>query len=385
MTPILSYCMNVHPGETTAELIDLLRGPAARVRAAWRGEEPMGAGLWLPLASAREIATSVDAAARVRDALSEAGLFAFTANAFPLGGFHDARVKEAVYQPTWLEAERLEFTRHACRALARLLPEGARGSVSTVPVGYKAFGQDDRFAEAGANLARLADFLLELEAETGKEISLALEPEPLASLETTAEAIAFLEAHVFSAGARGSASEADVRRLIGVCVDTCHLACEFEHIPTSLRDLERAGVRVVKGQLSSALELREPATNAAGRERLASFDEPRYLHQTVGQTDSGELIRANDLPDFLASDAFGDATVARTHFHVPLSWGGDAVLGTTRAVLEEGLAALARATDHLEVETYTFAVLPEADRARYGDDVVNMIAAELRWVDERLP
>ncbi len=404
--PALGYCLNVHPAETVDALVAALEGPA-RAAAAAAGA-PLGAGLWLPREVASALATDDGAVERVRAALAAGGLFAFTANAFPIGGFHAARVKEAVYRPTWLEPLRLDFTLDACRALARLLPPGARGSVSTVPVSFRAFGHDDptapTLARAGALLGAAALALRRLEGETGRALALALEPEPRCTLETTGEAAAFLEAHVFggagrdvlrAAGLPDEEAEAELRDRVGLCVDACHLACVFEPLPEALEALARRGVRVVKAQLSSALELRLPADRPAARARLAGFAEPRYLHQTHGQRPgpAGAPVRVDalDLPDALAADgalapAFEGVDVLRTHFHVPLAWPGDgddvpegARLTTTRPELERGLAALARATDHLEVETYTFDVLPAAVRAQVGGDVAAMTAREVAW------
>jgi hypothetical protein len=395
----LSYCMNVHPGEGLEELLATLRGPAHRVREEWRPQGRMGAGLWLPAATAQAIAHDPSAAARVREALAEAGLFAFSVNAFPFGGFHAAEVKSRVYRPTWAEPERLAYTEDACRALAALLEEGGRGSVSTVPVGYKAFGAVHSTSQAaGAALGRLTSSLEDLEAETGRSLAVALEPEPLAVLETVDETIAFLEQHVFrgpgaqalaeAGGPGGEAGEAALRRRVGVCVDTCHLACEFEDLSAGVGRLRSAGVVVVKAQLSSALELRHPASNAAGLARLLAFAEPRYLHQTLGLR-GGQRVSFEDLtaltnPEGELVDRAAACEVLRTHFHVPLCWEGDEHLGTTRSDLLSGLSALAGATDHLEVETYTFEVLPAAVRARYGDDVVQMVAAELAWTEAAL-
>ncbi len=395
--PLLSYCHNVHPAETVDALVAVLAGPAARVRAAWRPDQRMGAGLWLPLEVARAVATDDGAADRVRGALEAAGLFAFSVNAFPIGGFHAARVKETVYSPSWLDAARVDYTRLACRALARLLPEGARGSVSTVPVAWRPFAEHDDacFARAGEHLAEVVADLLLVEDATGHELALALEPEPRCALETTAELVGFLERHVFAGAgrtrleARGlprEGAEAALRRHVGACVDACHLSVVFEPVDAALARLDAAGVRVVKAQLSAALDVERATTNAAGRRRLAAFDEPRYLHQTFGLTPAGEVVGAPDLRDAL--DAAGELTAPfaaaerlRTHFHVPLHWPGDADLGTTRGELEAGLGALVRATDHLEVETYTFDVLPQALR---GGDVVAMVTEELRWAEAAL-
>lgn len=397
--PVLTYCLNVHPAERLDELVALLRGPAARVRALWSPDRPRGAGLWLPLAAAAELARDEGAVERARAALDEAGLFACTANAFPIGGFHAASVKRAVYRPTWSDPARLDYTRLAARALARLLPEGEPGTLSTVPISYRAFGEDEAGLERAArHLGQLALDLRRLEEESGRPLALALEPEPLCTLETTAEAVAFVEERLLrgpgreplrAAGLSASQAEAELRRRIGVCLDVCHLACQFETVDEALTRLAAAGVRVVKAQLSSALELTRPATNEPGRRRLAAFAEPRYLHQSIGLTAAGQRLVAEDLPDLLDGEArlapaFEAAERVRTHFHVPLCWGGDPELGTTRAVLEDGLAALARATDHLEVETYTFSVLPPADLARYEGDVVRMVVEELRWTEAAL-
>lgn len=396
--PILSYCMNVHPGEGLDDLVGHLTGPTRRVREALGRSGPMGAGLWLPGPVARAVVVDVAARERVRAALAEAGLFAYTVNAFPIGGFHAASVKREVYRPSWSDPRRLAYTLDACRALAALLPDGGRGSVSTVPVTYGAFPDADAPEEAAAQLGRAALALQRLEEETGRSVALALEPEPLAYLETAAEAAAFFERHLLGGAGRAAveagglgreAAEAALRERLGVCLDTCHLACAFEPIPAALETLAAAGVRVVKAQLSSALELVAPDASPAGRRRLAGFAEPRYLHQSIGLRPGGERVHAEDLGDLLDERAelrglFHGVEAVRTHFHVPVCWAGDGVLGTTQAVLADGLAAVAAATDHLEVETYTFDVLPAAERARYGGEVERMLAAELAWVSGRL-
>jgi len=391
--PILSYCTNVHPGESFAELLELIRGPLARVKREFSPDAPLGAGLWLPADAATTLAQDPGAAAEARAALAEGGLFAYTVNAFPIGGFHERRVKERVYRPTWLDPARRRYTEAACRALAALLPEGERGSVSTVPVSYKAFGDSDRLAAAGAQLGELAANLERLEAETGRELSLALEPEPLAQLETTSETLAFLREQVFSgagraafvaAGGPARDAEARLRRRVGICIDTCHLSCRYEDLLLSLEEISREGARVVKVQLSSALELMRPAERPEALARLVGFSEPRYLHQTLAETPTGVVALA-DLPDVLCAEGnlrpdLAAASRLRTHFHVPLCWAGDAELGTTRPDLERALGALVEACDHLEIETYTFDVLPEAERARFGHDPVRMIVAELEWM-----
>lgn len=385
MAPILSYCTNVHPAEGLGELLALVEGPLARVRSAWRGDAPMGAGLWLTAATARVLAQDPAACDRLRAALEAAGLFAFSVNAFPAGSFHAPRVKEAVYRPTWAEPERLRYTLDAATALARLLPPGAEGSLSTVPVGYSGFGMgEDALEAAAANLRRAAEELERLSVESGRSLRLGLEPEPLAVLETVAEAVRFLRDRVYRGLGRG---EAVARARVGLCVDACHLACVFEDLEAALARAAAAGVPVVKGQLSSALELPRPAENPAGCARLRAFAEPRYLHQCCALVgDPPRRIAANDLDDLFAGEAlhpaFETAARVRSHVHVPLCWEGDDSLRPTRG--ERDAELLARATPHLEVETYTWGVLPSTVRSASGGRLEEAIVAELRWAEERL-
>jgi hypothetical protein len=74
-------------------------------------------------------------------------------------------------------------------------------------------------------------------------------------------------------------------------------------------------------------------------------------------------LRWPDLPGALAGLA-GSPVVdeLRVHMHVPLDWPGDGVLGTTRELLTPAFwrAVASGVCPHLEVETYTYAVLPPA-------------------------
>lgn len=392
--PTLGYCLNVHPGESLREIVATIRGPVARARAKL-GWPKLPVGLWLPAPVAHEVAHEAGALDALVAALGEAGAVPFTVNAFPVGGFHDEVVGREVYKPTWASGDRLAYTLDVAAAFAMLLPAGASGSISTVPVGYTTSSQDTaELDRAGETLAIAAASLERIFERTGRSLVLALEPEPLAVLETSKEAVAFLQERVFSGRGRFAVermldldegrAEAVIRARVGVCLDACHHAVAFEPIADALATYGRAGVRVGKAQLSSALAVR-PAENARGVARLRTFDEPRWLHQTFARR--GETIEkveqiaeAFDGPAF----RFGDADEVRSHFHVPLAWEGGDGLGTTRDELRAALPAIARATDHLEVETYTWTVLPQERRAQFGGDVVSMVAAELAWAREAL-
>jgi sugar phosphate isomerase/epimerase len=360
----LAYCSNVHPADDLDGVAAQLERYAARVRE--RLDVPvLGVGLWV---AAPALGDDVDAAAgRLRGRLDRLGLEVVTLNGFPYQAFHADVVKLDVYRPNWADDRRRDYTLGLARLLAALLPaDVTEGSISTLPLGWRTEWDKADQAAGRRALERVALALEELEQQTGKRIRLALEPEPGCTIETVAQASAFLS---------GLAPE-----WIGLCLDACHLAVQFESPAGAVEALSQAGVPVVKAQVSSALRVSEPA-GEEGRAFLDDFAEPRFMHQVrecVGATVAG----VDDLPD-----ALGGGLPARdewrVHFHVPVH----AAEHTTQGELEATLAALvggpAPVTRHLEVETYTWGVLPDGHG---GDDdgLVAGLAAELAWTRDRL-
>jgi hypothetical protein len=394
--PHLTYCTNIHPGESWAEVRHNLERYVVPVADAL-GVRPFGVGLRLSGQAARELARPPELAA-LRDLLAKHDLYVFTLNGFPYGAFHGQRVKEQVYLPDWLDDERLRYTNQLAELLAALLPLGVEGSVSTVPGAFRT--RVDGSADEQRMAERMVDhvaFLCELRRRTGRRINLALEPEPCCQLETLAEAAAFFREHLFSersaarlaerTGLAPAAAAAALRRHLTVCLDACHAAVEFESLDAALSQLEAVGVRVGKIQLSSGLRI--PRVDAHTPARLAPFADDVYLHQVVDACD-GRLARHVDLPDALAAArqyAPDEAHEWRIHFHVPVFLERFAAepgqLESTQPFLAELLERQKRApfAPHLEVETYTWDVLPEAHRT---SDVASAVARELRWVLERL-
>jgi hypothetical protein len=389
----LTYCTNIHPGESWPEVRANLERflPAVKRRVAASRE--LGVGLRLSAAAADEL-RHPDRIEELRDFLRREGLYVFTINAFPYGPFHGRRVKEEVYLPDWRDEERLRYSDVAADLLSRLLPDDSEieGSVSTVPGAFKpnaaAPADVERIAEL---LIRHAAFLSRLRAERGRTISLALEPEPACFLETIEESVAFFENRLFSRGAvarmceltglQRGAAEAALRRHLGLCYDLCHGAVEFEDPGRSLGLLRRAGIRIGKVQVTAGL--RFPRIDRRVQELLQPFDDAVYLHQVVERGPRG-LVRYVDLPQaFAGLGAGGGDREWRVHFHVPVFMADLGPFGSTQdfvaAMLERhGAEPL---SDHLEVETYTWNVLPERYRAV---DVVEAIARELEWVIDRL-
>jgi len=425
----LTYCSNIHPGESWAEVRANLERHLLAVRARVAPDAAFGVGLRLSARAAAELAAPA-ALAELRAFLARERLYVFTLNGFPYGAFHGTRVKEAVYLPDWRSAERLAYTNRLADLLAALLPAGddddraIEGSVSTVPGAFKpALGGEDDVARIVEHLLQHVAHLVALRARSGRVVTLALEPEPHCLLETTAEAVAFFTRRLFApaaverlavlAGLDAGAAEQSLRRHLGLCLDLCHAAVEFEDAATSFDALEAAGIRLLKIQVSAGLRL--PALDADALAALARFDDAVYLHQVV-QRDAGAthaphspevpdaptakhaLSRFADLPAAFAALAAERAAAAganananaalagrewRVHFHVPVFLQALPPFASTQPFLRKALA-LQRArprAPHLEVETYTWDVLPAAYRQGSVDDAV---ARELAWTRAEL-
>ncbi len=273
----LAYCSNVHPADDLDGVSAQLERYAARVRERL-DVSSLGVGLWV----AAPAVADADAADRLADQLRRLSLEVVTLNGFPYKAFHAPVVKLGVYWPHWAQDERREYTLGLARLLARLLPEDVdHGSISTLPLGWREGWSD---ADQAGALRGLADVAVELEriaATSGRRIRLALEPEPGCTVETIAQAADALA---------GLAPE-----WIGVCLDACHLAVQFETASEAVAQLRSSGVPIVKTQVSSALRVDDPSS-AEGRELLARFDEPRFLHQTRERV-NGAVSGVDDLPD----------------------------------------------------------------------------------------
>jgi sugar phosphate isomerase/epimerase len=388
----LTYCTNIHAGESWPEVRAALTKYLPEVKRQVAPERPFGVGLRLSAVAAQALREPA-AMEQLRALLAASNGYVFTINGFPYGPFHGRRVKEAVYQPDWRHEERVAYSNLLADLLIELLPDDGplEGSISTVPGTFKPLAEDPGAIEQIArNLIRHAAHLVQIERNIGRTIALALEPEPYCYLETIAETVRFFEQHLFArpavaqlveqTGASRSDAEAALRRHLGVCYDVCHAAVEFEDPAGSLEALRRAGIAIPKLQLSAALRI--PEVGPATADQLRPFDEPVYLHQVVERR-GGRLIRHLDLPDALATVAHSAGAEWRVHFHVPIFLAELKDFSTTQAFLRQILALHRREpiSAHLEVETYTWDVLPE----RYRQiEVASAIARELAWVVEQL-
>lgn len=383
----LTYCLNIHPAETWEACRDALNGPVATVRKAVAPDQTFDVGLRFS-AIAVEALAEPDARAELKQILADNDFRAITVNGFPYGPFHGTRVKEDVYQPDWTKPERLAYTTGLIELMADIGPDDTPTSLSTVPGTYKPLAAGRETVMAG-NLLRAAAFAIQTEQDTGRTVQIAIEPEPFCFLETIAETVDFFRDHLFSAEAvettarftgLTTAEAADaLPRHLGLCYDVCHAAVEFEDPAGSLAALRDAGVPVHKLQLSAAL--RVPCVDAAARAALASFDESTYLHQVVSRRGAALAFEHDLAPALARADTDGEEW--RVHFHVPLFVADIPPFATTQDFLAEILAIHRDnpISPHLEVETYTWGVLPPDLR---GETIEADIARELNWVLDRL-
>ncbi|HEY6891493.1 MAG TPA: metabolite traffic protein EboE [Solirubrobacter sp.] len=357
----LAYCSNVHPADDLDGVAAQLERYTARVRS--KLDVPvLGIGLWVAAPALADEA----AADRLAAQLARLSLEVVTLNGFPYKAFHAPVVKRDVYWPHWAQDDRREYTLGLARLLAKLLPEDVvEGSISTLPLGWRE-GWDDAAQDIALRaLADLAVELEEIEAATGKRIRLALEPEPGCTVETIAQACDAIG---------GLAPD-----WIGVCLDACHLAVQFEDPAEAVELMRAKNVAIVKTQVSSALRVPSPGT-AEGRELLARFNEPKFLHQ-VRECVNSHVEGTDDLPEALEGGLPGRREW-RVHFHVPVNTAEH----TTQDELSATLAALAGGpsplTRHFEVETYTWSVMRDAPQDDEG--LVAGLAGELEWTRDRL-
>ncbi len=377
----LGYCTNVHPAEDLAGILDQLDTYALPVRETL-GADLLGLGLWLAAPVAAELAGDAAARRRLRAELAARGLEVVTLNGFPYAAFQAPVVKGAVYRPDWTEAARLAYTLDLARVLADLLPDdAARGSVSTLPLAWREPWDPARSEETRRRLDQLAAGLAAVERDTGRPVRVGFEPEPGCLVETTTQAVGVL-------------SGMDTGHL-GICLDLAHLACAWEEPAAALARLRGANLPIVKVQVSAALEATDPAGDA---DALRRWVEPRFLHQTrsagCAAASAGQRVPPDPADPAWAADDLDAALDAalpgpwRVHYHVPLHAPPEPPLGSTLPVLRAALAALfdgpAAGCDHLDVETYTWGVLPEARRPRTDADLAAGIAAELAFARDEL-
>ncbi len=389
----LTYCTNIHPGETWEEVFRTLQAYVPPLRQALAPGQPFGIGLRLPNAASLELMQPGRLAA-FAEWLTGQDAYVSIINGFPYGSFHRQRVKDEVLRPDWTTTDRYEYTIRLARILAQLLPEGMDGGVSTSPITYRhwheAGEQEKMLKKACLHLAAAIGVLHQIRQETGKLIHLDIEPEPDGWMDTTANTIAFFKEQFIpravtqlqvTLGLHASAAQEVIGTHLQLCYDVCHFAVMHEDPATALQQLEQAGIRIGRAQISAALKAEIPS-GEVGRQALAAqfgqFADSVYLHQVAARMPDGTIAQFGDLPPALETLATTRATQWRSHFHVPVFVRDYGLLQSTQDDIVKVLQLQREKpfTRHLEVETYTWEVLP----ADLKLDLTASIRRELEWV-----
>jgi hypothetical protein len=393
----LTYCSNIHAGENWDEHFEKLKENIPLVKKAVSPLQPFGIGLRLSNIASLELRKEKKLQ-EFQSWLNKNDCYVFTMNGFPYGNFHHAKVKDKVHAPDWTQADRVSYTIRLAQLLSVLLPADLDGGISTSPLSYRFWftpeNQENVFEIATLNILLVVSELIRIKRSTGKLIHLDIEPEPDGLLGEGKEFIDWFVQYLLPMGIPflqdrfgldDLAAETAIREHVQLCYDVCHFAVCYEDHEAILQQIRNLGIKTGKIQISAALKATlepDPIARKEVIDAFSAFNEPTYLHQVVALRKDGSLQRYPDLPDAL-TDAGNQAIKEwRAHFHVPLFIENYGVLQSTRQDIQQVLTVQQQVpfTTHLEIETYTWEVLPDAMRLPLTGSIIR----EIQWVVDLL-
>ncbi|MGP1992871.1 metabolite traffic protein EboE [Zobellia laminariae] len=388
----LTYCTNIHPGFDWKTTFDSLKEHVPQIKEKVSPNDPFGLGLRLSNKASEELAMNGNLN-EFKQWLGDNHVYVFTMNGFPYGNFHNERVKDDVHAPDWTTPERLIYTKRMFDQLAALLPEGIAGGISTSPVSYKYWHATEEatklaFETGAKNMIEVAINLHKIEKETGKYLHLDIEPEPDGMLENSDEVLHFFADYLLPIGTsviserlgvNTEIADEIIRRYLTVCYDICHFSLAYEEPIDTFEKFAEAGIVIGKIQVSAALKiLSNPSRNDEIWEALTLFDEPTYLHQVTEKVD-GKVKTYNDLPIVLENKR--EFEELRAHFHVPIFLERFGALDSTQDHILKVMKYIKDhpVSEHLEIETYTWDVLPSALKRDLSESIIR----EIDWFVEK--
>ncbi|WP_159471856.1 metabolite traffic protein EboE [Dyadobacter sp. 3J3] len=390
----LTYCSNIHPGEKWDDHFKTLKENIPYIRQQLAPGEPFALGLRLANDASIEL-IKPERMAEFKSWLAENNVYITVINGFPYGGFHATRVKDDVHTPDWTTSDRVEYTKRLFTILAQILPEDTEGGVSTPPLSYRLWWKTEEAKRntidiATKNILTIVDHLISIEKESGKVMHLHIEPEPDGILDNTDDFVNWYRDDLLPTGIAylkdtygfsEEKSKETILHYIRLCYDICHAAVAFEEPEDILNRLDEIGIKVGRIQVSSALKVDFSTDPQTKYEAIKAFDEPVYLHQVVAQTNDG-MKYYPDLPEALEDYKEGEQKEWRVHFHVPLFIESYGALDSTQNAIVKTLEIHKKTpfAPCLEVETYTWGVLPEDIQKPIGDSIVR----EMEWVKKLL-
>ncbi|MCC6287005.1 MAG: metabolite traffic protein EboE [Chitinophagaceae bacterium] len=393
----LTYCSNIHSGENWEDHFEKLKENIPLIKNELAPGQPFGLGLRLADAASKTL-QQPHVLQEFKQWLRENDIYVFTMNGFPYGNFHHTAVKDQVHAPDWLTRDRVDYTIRLAEILAELLPHEMEGSISTSPLTYRFWHKENEWnavmEKATKNLLLVVDKLIDIKQKTGKVIHIDIEPEPDGLLDNGTEFLDWYLQYLLplgiehlqkSKGLDRTAAEEAIKMHIQLCYDVCHFAVGYEDHAAMVEAFERHGIKTGKIQISAALKGRLDGT-ADEKEKVIeafkNFNEPVYLHQVVARKSDGSFSRYRDMPDALANSNAAAVEEWRAHYHVPLFIEHYDILQSTQADIKTVLDIQKKHpfTKYMEVETYTWEVLPAAMRLPIGQS----ISRELKWVKDLL-
>jgi hypothetical protein len=376
----LSYCSNIHTGEIWSEHFAQLKQHVPSVKAQVSPDQPMGLGLRFANQASIDLQDPAELKA-LQSWLREQNLYVFTLNGFPYGGFHNTIVKDQVHAPDWTSTDRRDYTIRLAHILSKLLTE-KEGGISTSPLSYKYWWNTEKECQQAMrastqHLLEVVDTLAEIEQNTGKIIHIDIEPEPDGLLSNHADFVSWYENVLLPAG-----NPDLIRRHVQLCFDICHYGVSFDVPEASIQELKNKNIPVGKIQISSALRVDLRTQEADKIAELQKYQEPVYLHQVKALRKDGSYQEFKDLDEAFAAYQPSTYDEWRVHFHVPLFLETYGLLGSTQKEIRETLAIQKASpfTNHLEIETYTWGVLPSA----YQVPMAESISREIKTITDLL-
>ena len=391
----LTYCTNIHAGESWSDHFQALKTNIPSVKKQLSPDKPFGIGLRLSHLASQELGKKENLQ-ELKRWLGETQCYVFVINGFPYGGFHHTKVKDQVHAPDWTTQDRVLYTVQLFNILSAILPQGMEGGVSTSPLSYKHWHsavkeeRQQAFETATENVLKVVQDLIAIKQSTGQVMHLDLEPEPDGLIGNGLEFVSWYLHQLIPQGAKylkkhmgydEKKSVSAIREHVQLCYDICHFAVGYEDHAAILNELKFQGINVGRIQISAALK-GDMAPNPIDRDKVINafkqFNESTYLHQVVARQEDGSLKRYPDLPEALADAKNSSTREWRSHFHVPLFVQDYGAVQSTQSDIETVLAIqkLKPFSQYLEVETYTWEVLPQEMRLPLKESIVR----ELEWV-----
>ena len=389
----LTYCSNIHSGEDWKSHFENIKKYVPRIKKQVSPNKSFGLGLRLSNLASKELNfrnNLID----FKNWLDQENIYVFTMNGFPYGDFHGKKVKDLVHEPDWTSQKRIDYTKRLFDQLAYLLPKKINGGISSSPISYKLWfkNNDDKnkaLIKGAENMLEIVIYLYQIEKKTRKYLHLDIEPEPNGLLENSDDVINFFQNFLYPIGIKKIKSKLKlnekkakecIQKYLTICYDICHFSLAYEDPIHTFNKFKTYQIKVGKIQVSSALKIIFNKNNEnIIWNSLKKFDEPIYLHQ-VTEFKNDKVKTFKDLPELFSNQkSFKEL---RAHFHVPIFLEKfDYLYSTQDHILKviDYINIDKTLCEHLEIETYTWEVLPSSLKT----EIASSIIREIEWFQNK--